>query len=311
LRSPRGSAVTEISGRKILLFTIPIVAVLLAGLLWYIATIGVSLFPSQVVRRTWEALVKSGSLRSLLITVALVLASFYIKRFYVDFIGDIAAYTTADENSASFKIRMSILNDAVSKIRLILKNPNYESVTLAGHSLGSVIVYDSLCWLRLEFQVEDSNKDRITEDEYDKVRNLVTFGSPLDKVVYFFRTTVPSSQTIRMHILDEVHGLRRHATSLNDRQIHDRKPFASGGNFNWLNVYYPWDLVSARLSYFEDVDDRRLWSSSWLICHTQYWHDERFYDLVLRSLDSGSSRRKNRPRPPAHERRREPELQCI
>ena len=86
-----------------------------------------------------------------MLVVASVLAvAFTLKRIFVDYLGDIALYTTANENSAFFVTRAAILKEATRRVRYLLRDPQYQSVAIAGHSLGSVIGYDTINQLRTE-----------------------------------------------------------------------------------------------------------------------------------------------------------------
>ena len=160
--------------------------------------------------------------------------------------GDIALYTTANENSAFFVTRAAILKEATRRVRYLLRDPQYQSVAIAGHSLGSVIGYDTINQLRTEarlsggvraslddlsklvvnlnsqdaFAAEELIKEvkstmqgasvsmPATPEEIAKLRTFITFGSPLNKVLYFFRTKIKVYETVRRHIIQDLQGFR-------------------------------------------------------------------------------------------------------
>jgi hypothetical protein len=137
----------------------------------------------------------------------------------------------------------------------------------------------------------------VTPPEVMAVSTLITFGSPLDKILYFFRTKLEGYETVRAHILDELHGYRRrHALMAQSPPVADEPPFRPidldehDPQVYWLNVYATLDPISAYLRFFScDQNIRRPY---WLpgACHTWYWHDPRFYREVMLALDLGHAR---------------------
>ena len=270
------------------------------------------------------------------IVVAILLGvAFVLKRVFVDYLADVALYTTADENSAFFSTRVAILKEATRRIRLLLRNREYGSVAIAGHSLGSVIAYDAINWLRTEAMlprevpVADVIKDLVelatrtdatkaqalrdrlvaatalepgtpagdsaraagrgptqpvTAEEFENLTTFITFGSPLNKVLYFFRTRINVYETIRGHITQQLYGFRQLQNLLTqDPSIaDDASPVVD--QVRWVNVYSPMDPVSARLRFYSDVHEHRRWFAVWGWSHVSYWHDPKFYREVLAAL---------------------------
>jgi len=232
-------------------------------------------------------------LQRLGIILTLLAVGTLLKRVFIDYVGDVALYATADENSAFFKTRMEILTEATRKLRWVLRA--YNDVSAAGHSLGSVIMYDAISWLRVESQVSFHNGEPVTpatastaplsEEEFVRLRALITFGSPLDKIFYFFRTKVRAYETIRAHILNELHAFRMFpALAATDPRIQDFPPFKPPDGMKWLNVYSSADPISGRLAYFENVDNYWRWYWLWGLAHLSYWHDNNFYRRVLHTI---------------------------
>ena len=114
--------------------------------------------------------------------------------------------------------------------------------------------------------------------EYARLRTLITFGCPLNKIVYFFRTRVASYETVRAHILRDLHGFRR----LDDLGAGEvaHAGFEPPDTIYWLNVAALLDPISSDLRFFQVDAHRRRWYT-----HTQYWHDPPFYRWVLQALD--------------------------
>lgn len=132
----------------------------------------------------------------------------------------------------------------------------------------------------------------MTRSDLEKLRGLVTFGSPLDKVYYFYREHVASDQAVRAQILSFLYSLLR-ARSGRDYgrftftypkppKIGERpadEPFTFpqlGDDFQWVNVWSPMDPVSGRLRFYRlDEKDRyrRLGPRYlvWGFAHLAYW----------------------------------------
>jgi len=49
----------------------------------------------------------------------------------------------------------------------------------------------------------------LTKEDLQRLKTFITFGSPLDKVLYFFRQQLKPYETVRAHILHELHGFRQ------------------------------------------------------------------------------------------------------
>ncbi|HET8578755.1 MAG TPA: hypothetical protein VFO18_16785 [Methylomirabilota bacterium] len=342
---------------------------------------------SDIVTTVWEHLGTRGRWHVLVIATVAVSAA-VVKVFFLDYVADIALYTVSNENSPHAKVRRDILAASTGKVRWLLRK--YETVTLAGHSLGSVVAYDTINWLRGEVRVAEAQAtdirrraaalrallaktlsgtaataaealvdrvaagfgagwaaaeagharqalqdlemllheahvgDEATTDqrhalealvreladpvaapvcraELNRLKTLVTFGSPLNKVLYFFRTRVEVGQTVRGHIVNDLHGFRLPRDLFaSDPGISDD---TAAGEFTnevppdglyWLNVSAPLDLVSASLDFYDGVHEYRRWY--WLPggCHGSYWRDRRFYEEVLAAI----RRRPGRARAP-------------
>lgn len=320
-----------------------------------------------------------------------VVAAFFLKRAFVDYVSDIALYATADENSRFYETRAAILDEATRKLRWLLRQPEYADVAVAGHSLGSVIIYDAVSRLVAEAQtpndlraaqaphlknlemlfgkvapaspsvtrlldrlrvavtaptrysqligeiVQDLQKEAmtlgdteaagqtkpivdqlssiafarlaadrqqiaaVTPAEVMGLSTMVTFGSPLDKIVYFFRTKLQGYETLRGRILDQLHGFRRRDELVTDEPgVRDDPPFDHIDTYPkrqrlyWLNVSAFMDPVSARLRFYDcDLEVRRPYLL-WGIAHVKYWHDDAFYQQVLMALDEGRGRNSKR-----------------
>lgn len=211
---------------------------------------------------------------------AAVLAVF-LKRPLVKFVGDIVLYVTADEKSEFFRTRAEILQASTQRLRTLLLDPQYDSVYIAGHSLGSVIAYDTINYVIREMRAEPVGPGKLSPDDVHRLRGLLTFGSPLDKVYYFFRIEVADAQAVRAQLLSSLHGFRRRSSSRDYGAFKlARYTIPSPLEFQWLNVYSTADFISGYLDFYRV--DRQVQRSYWnpLTAHTAYWDDPVFYREV-------------------------------
>jgi len=224
-----------------------------------------------------------------------LLAALFLRRVLVGYVGDIAVYCTADEKAASYEARSQILHGSTEALQrlLIRKQEAFDQVILAGHSLGSVIAYDSInALLSRVWSTPDngtSTSPTLDRTHLDKLRGLVTFGSPLDKVYYFFREHVPTDQAVRAQILSFLHSFMRgysgryYGPFKFTYQDDGASAFPTlGAAFQWLNVWSPMDPVSGPLRFYRlaEGDRVRRWYWLWGVAHLAYWSDKKLYSLI-------------------------------
>jgi hypothetical protein len=202
-----------------------------------------------------------------------------LRRILITYVGDIALYVTADEKSGFFRTREVVLSGATRRLRALLDDPDYEAVYLAGHSLGSVIAYDAINRLAREVRAQGAEgEEKLDQRHFDKLKGLLTFGSPLDKVYYFFRTAVKQDQVIRAQLLSSLHGFRQVASGRDYGDFRFREyRIPEPNDFHWLNVYAPLDPVSGHLDFYRvTVQHSRRYGNP-LGAHLQYWNDPGFF----------------------------------
>ena len=208
----------------------------------------------------------------------------FLSRVLVKYVGDIALYATADENASFFRTRAKILDGAAQVLKALCDNPAYEGVYVAGHSLGSVIGYDAINRLVRDARVVSHTAS--SGSGISRLRGLLTFGSPLDTVYYFFRTVVEPSQPIRAQVLSSLHAFRKQPSG------RDYGPFQFAryelprlNDFIWLNVFSPSDHVSRRLVFYQvDRQESRSYPIDPIGAHLAYWTDRGFYGVVAEWL---------------------------
>jgi len=223
----------------------------------------------------------------------------------VGYIGDIAIYTTIDQKSRHFNLRKQIIAEALAMLKAILAQKDgdqaaYDRVIVAGHSLGSAIAYDTIARLNLDASLRGAEVLPL-----DKISALVTFGSPLDKIAFFFREHVGKEQYIRRQILDLMHSFRSRWSEVEvepaKRLLPGTKVDDNVADLRWLNFFDRNDPISGRLEFYTKVENHELkvpgkWPvkggektrARWGVAHTKYWDDPGFYAILVRHLFSSA-----------------------
>jgi hypothetical protein len=241
-------------------------------------------------------------------TVGLLAAAgiaWLLREVLVKYVGDVTVYVTADEKSASYETRAAILKYSTESLARLLYAgaPAYDQVILAGHSLGSVIAYDSINELLSQVwaapdQTGQVPAPQLRRADLAKLKGLVTFGSPLDKIYYFFREHVKSDQAVRAQILSLLHSFRRGYSgreygpftfTYGDPNKPGQEPSSFPKleeSFLWLNVWSRMDPVSGELRFYRlpEEDRLHLWYRLWGVAHLAYWGDPRFYRFLAGKL---------------------------
>jgi hypothetical protein len=200
----------------------------------------------------------------------LLLASAGLRWFIVEYVGDVAAYVSSHAVSRFFEIRRDIHQISMRVARAVYGARGaedgdylYDDVVMLGHSLGSVISYDTLNDLMLE--------DAEQGWPYLAARRtamLLTFGSPLEKTAFVFRTQRP------------------HAAEVREASAAAVQPMVLDYAFRprcWVNVFSRNDWISGELRFYDDDrgagGDRRVENiedfdaTQPLFAHNQYWEN--------------------------------------
>ncbi len=206
---------------------------------------------------------------------------YFIKGPLEKFMGDIAVYCSTDKKSKYYEARARILKGAKEKFAHLIQHEDYEKIFLAGHSLGTVVAYDTLARINRECGV-DTDLCRNSA----KIKGLFTFGSPLDKIAFFFDEQIPDEQYIRQAITSQLYGFRR--------VREPETPLESGvpKNFDkltWLNFWSTTDPVSGHLDVYRGVENVPLDFSkkirkglnAGLDSHCEYWKCSAMYGRMI------------------------------
>jgi hypothetical protein len=167
----------------------------------------------------------------------LLLVSALVRELMIQYVGDVAAYVTSQNLDRFNKIRQRIKQIALDSARAVyLAQENgeflYDKIAVVGHSLGSVIAYDTLNALL------NAEKLSLTELKIaSRTCLLETFGSPLDKIAFFFNVQGNEAFHIREQLAAAVQPL---ITNYEDFR-----------RFPWINVYSPNDIVSGKVELYD------------------------------------------------------------
>jgi hypothetical protein len=216
---------------------------------------------------------------ALIWTLALVFG-YFIRWFLINFAGDVAIYTTSYKVSqfdeVRDKIRLTVLDAAQTVYSARVGNQPtapflYDHVFVVGHSLGSVIAYDTLNTLLCDDQLGMAQLD-----VQERTRLFLTFGSPLDKTAFIFRTHSSKTQDFREEAAEQLQPLIQSYTFRPDY---------------WVNIWSPMDIISGILKYYDDLDKKaggrkrvkNLWDKqAWVpfAAHTEYWNNSLFSKIL-------------------------------
>ncbi|MBL0387301.1 hypothetical protein JJB07_11625 [Tumebacillus sp. ITR2] len=213
------------------------------------------------------------------------------EQMIVDYLGDVAVYTSSDRKSKFYETRQTVLNGAVEKMTALLRQ-DYEKVLIVGHALGSVIAYDALNQLNLR-----ANHEEQLAHDIRKMYEMVTIGSPLDKVKFFFREHVPKGEYVKRLILNSLNGFRR-------RDVHDTatdsEPELSSTlenhlqHLNWTNYYDLKDPIGGHLDFYEGVENIQVDNGhEWGFAHVGYWQNGNIYQDVIQRVEHALAEARN------------------
>jgi hypothetical protein len=229
----------------------------------------------QVDRTLWDRLPSIPTSQNLwLIWPPILVVTGIVRRLLVQYIGDVAAYVSPHRLDRFRKIREEIRDEAVSVLRHIYTQKEYERIIVVGHSLGSVIAYDALNIVLAEAELRGEHFDLI-----DRTKLFLTFGSPLDKVAFVFAQRGDAHSEARGRLAEVRQPL-----------IKSYDPFRK---IPWVNVYAKRDIIGAPLNFFDEesppanlgvvntLDPDALIP---LVAHGEYWDNETVFQHLLRAL---------------------------
>ena len=165
-----------------------------------------------------------------------------LRSFYIQYLGDVAVYVSSHT--------VNRFNDVRDRVRCVGRDAAralyaekaggkflYDRVLVVGHSLGSVVAYDTL-----NSVLNEDVESGLGLDVEGRTLGLVTFGSPLDKTAFVFRTQLDRADA------------REALAAANQPLIEppcDAQGNARGRKIEWINIWSPLDPISGALRYYD------------------------------------------------------------
>jgi hypothetical protein len=192
------------------------------------------------------------------------------RRLLVQYVGDVVAYVSGFQVSRYDEIRNKIQDSGKRILCALYRDGGYGHYIVVGHSLGSVVAYDALNDAIAEDRWHPQRKMRVVE----RTRAFITFGSPLDKIAFIFRTQSRDGD-VREALASQVQPLIDEPA----------RPV-------WINIYSRQDPISASLEFYDhpnqaglkvrNVEDHQ--ADLPLLAHTQYWRNRLLADVILAQI---------------------------
>ena len=216
----------------------------------------------------------------------LAIVSAQARTVLVEYVGDVTAYVASNKVDRFDDLRAKIkalARDSLSAV-YSAKAPGmdkfeYDRICVVGHSLGSVIAYDTMNRLIADDMLT-GNPARVV----DRTNVLLTFGSPLDKTAFFFSVMGKNTRHIREQLAAVVQPMIEY------RDVRDK--------IEWVNVYSRNDIVSGPLDFYEFPEPppsgvaqvRRVVNIKDedalvpLVAHVEYWTNFTVWNQLLARL---------------------------
>jgi hypothetical protein len=147
-------------------------------------------------------------------------------------------------------------------------------IQILSHSLGSVISYHGLTGQFLN-ETDNTQSRARSYNPIRKLTRLYTIGSPLEKIRFFWPTTI-SEELVGPFAFVDGHARRVDGNG------------ASPSRFRWDNFYHRFDVVSGRLTHFDrwgDVRNHALKGGGGLMrSHVIYEQSPEFLATITKGL---------------------------
>jgi len=284
---------------------LPIKGGSLLALLSAVGGFAVALLPLLLFYSKWKAVSGAPTLQSLFVghwalsflsLIVLGIYSWAVRYFLVEYVGDVAIYVSSYKVSRFEEVRTQIQNTAFSILQRIYASriggedgeDAYSEVVLVGHSLGSVIAYDALNGVISWDAVEKWGRMNVVK----RTRRLITFGSPLDKTAFLFRTQVSGPRFLREALAAQKQPL-----------ILDYPQWRPQDSFRWVNIYSRADVISGKLNYYDvpltagqqapvgyNPVQNKVDYQAWIpfAAHIQYWNNRILHKELFDAVGTGS-----------------------
>ena len=177
------------------------------------------------------------SVFSLSVVVIMLGLVYYISLYTRFFLADVMFWAMRNEKDQRFAKSKEIIGAAEMTILHVLRDDRCKRLAVMGHSLGSAIAYDALIRLGRRLAARQCLSERLGEEvRLRKISHLITIGSPIDRIHYFFDLTESA-----------YHRYNR----IQDRFLGSTAsmPFRYGNDkgVQWINMWDDVDPISSQL----------------------------------------------------------------
>ena len=253
------------------------------------AWMGIRLYRGWILPAVTDPTAHQGAVAIIVLVFLAQAALFrwFVKSFLVEFAGDVAAYVSPYKVSKFEEIRRAIQERGRQAARFIYSAREsgsllYDEVFVVGHSLGSLLAYDTLNDAIKRDTHEDGWGKEAPTGGYrvvDRTKLLLTFGSPLDKTAFVFRTQKTEREI----------DVREALAGAQQPLILD---YAMRRG-HWINLWSPSDWISGSLGYYDAPQPRpgqgvcniqNPGSKLPPIAHTDYWSGPLFRGVLHTAL---------------------------
>jgi len=218
----------------------------------------------------------------------LIVLSITIRGVLVQYVGDVVVYVASHSLDRFFQTRALIRDRVYQALRSLYAmqvegKPVYDEVIVIGHSLGSLVAYDTLDRLISEDEAARASPARFLK-VVARTPLFLTFGSPMDKTAFIFAQQVTEETRTRAALASTAQPMLMNPLLRPTR---------------WVNVWSPWDIISGPLEFYDpatkgaDVDPGErhrienktdLRANTLLYAHVEYWKNSVIYDEVLKEV---------------------------
>lgn len=198
-----------------------------------------------------------------------IAAAAVVRRFLIQYAGDVAAYLQPQVVDRFFELRKEIKNVVWKAVRAVYRQTEYHDIVPVGHSLGSVVVYDALNRRLIDRALDTEQSPEVVT----RTRLLLTFGSPLDKTAFMFGTQSNGTEALAALV----------------------QPLITEPSLRpaWVNIYSNWDIIGGKLDYYDPVegpkphavinikDDK---ATTLLAAHVEHWRNPKVFETIIEVL---------------------------
>jgi hypothetical protein len=218
--------------------------------------------------------------------LAAILSAIGVTTFLRDFLGDVQFWTTYEETSVKHRKRRDILDVCCETLLHVINDPGCERVVVVSHSLGTTIAVDSLLELARRNRAANPQNPVAGPIPLTKIKHLITFGSPIDKVHYFFESYAGKYHRYN-RVVEELRG-----------DI-GTPPFGRSGwpLIHWINFWDQADVVSAPLFSpanrefahlaVDNVEIAGPWFPDPARAHSAYFEHPQVAEAIFRTVFDG------------------------